>query len=127
MKAELIGVSENIVKVREVINHVASTGLNTVIYGENVLSAYQVCDHIIGLAGGEGKMVVIHGQKGTTPEVQRFEGCKMAIDENPGIELVAQQWSQQWSPDEGFQIAQNSCPFEFIQPNTRQAGESCRQ
>lgn len=80
---------------------------DTVIYGENVLSAYQVCDHIIGLAGGEGKMVVIHGQKGTTPEVQRFEGCKQAIDENPGVELVAQQWSQQWSPDEGFQIAQN--------------------
>lgn len=80
---------------------------DTVIYGENVVSAYQVCDHIIGLAGGKGKMVVIHGQKGTTPEVQRFEGCKRAIDENPGVELVAQQWSQQWSPDEGFQIAQN--------------------
>ena len=80
---------------------------DTVIYGENVNSAYQVCNHIIGLAGGKGKMVVIHGQKGTTPEVQRFEGCKMAIDENPGVELVDQQWSQQWSPDEGFQIAQN--------------------
>ena len=80
---------------------------DTVIYGENVMSAYQVCDHIIGLAGGKGKMAVIHGQKGTTPEVQRFEGCKMAMDENPGVELVAQQWSQQWSPDEGFQIAQN--------------------
>ncbi|RPE62912.1 monosaccharide ABC transporter substrate-binding protein (CUT2 family) [Pacificibacter maritimus] len=80
---------------------------DTVIYGENVVSAYQVCNHIIELAGGEGKMVTIHGQKGTTPEVQRFEGCKMAIDENPGVELVAQQWSQQWSPDEGFNIAQN--------------------
>ena len=80
---------------------------DTVIYGENVLSAYQVCSHIIGLAGGEGKMVIVHGQKGTTPEVQRFQGCKRAIDENPGIELVAQQWSQMWSPDEGFSIAQN--------------------
>lgn len=80
---------------------------DTVIYGENVLSAYQVCDHIINLAGGEGKMVIVHGQKGTTPEVQRFEGCEMAINENPGVELVAQQWSQMWSPDEGFSIAQN--------------------
>ena len=80
---------------------------DTVIYGENVVSAYQVCDHIIGLAGGEGGMVVIHGQRGTTPEVQRFEGCQMAIDENPGVTLVDQQWSEQWSPDEGFQIAQN--------------------
>ena len=77
------------------------------IYGENILSAYQVCSHIIGLAGGKGKMVIIHGQKGTTPEVQRYEGCKRAIDENPGIELVAQQWTQMWSPDEGFSIGQN--------------------
>ncbi len=80
---------------------------DTVIYGENVMSAYEVCSHIIGLAGGSGKIAIIHGQKGTTPEVQRFEGCQMAIDENPGVELVAQQWSQMWSPDEGFSIGQN--------------------
>ena len=80
---------------------------DTVIFGENILSSYQVCSHLIGLAGGEGKMVIIHGQKGTTPEVQRFEGCKRAIDENPGIQLVDQQWTQLWSPDEGFTIGQN--------------------
>jgi ribose transport system substrate-binding protein len=80
---------------------------DTFIAGESVESAYAVCKHIIDLAGGEGKMAIIHGQRGTTPEVDRFEGCKRAIDENPGIELVAQQWSQMWSPDEGFSIAQN--------------------
>lgn len=80
---------------------------DTVIYGENVMSSYEVCSSIIERAGGSGKMVIIHGQKGTTPEVQRFEGCKMAIDENPGVELVAQQWTQMWSPDEGFSIGQN--------------------
>lgn len=80
---------------------------DTVIYGENVISSYEVCSSIIERAGGSGKMVIIHGQKGTTPEVQRFEGCKMAIDENPGVELVAQQWTQMWSPDEGFSIGQN--------------------
>ena len=80
---------------------------DTVIYGENIMSSYEVCSSIIERAGGQGKMVIIHGQKGTTPEVQRFEGCKMAIDENPGVELVAQQWTQMWSPDEGFSIGQN--------------------
>lgn len=80
---------------------------DTFIAGESVESAYQVCKHIIEKAGGEGKMAIIHGQKGTTPEVDRFAGCKRAIDENPGIELVTQQWSQMWSPDEGFSIAQN--------------------
>ncbi|MEH6727251.1 MAG: substrate-binding domain-containing protein, partial [Hyphomicrobiales bacterium] len=71
---------------------------DTFIGGEGVNSAYEVCSHIIGLADGKGKMAIIHGQKGTTPEVDRFNGCKRAIDENPGVELVAQQWSQQWSP-----------------------------
>lgn len=80
---------------------------DTVIHGENINSAYQVCSHLINLVNGEGKMFIIHGQKGTTPEVERFQGCKMAIDENPGIELVAQQWTQHWSPDEGLQIGQN--------------------
>jgi ribose transport system substrate-binding protein len=80
---------------------------DTVIYGENIMSSYEVCSSIIERAGGSGKMVIIHGQKGTTPEVQRFEGCKMAIDENPGVELIAQQWTQMWSPDEGFSIGQN--------------------
>lgn len=80
---------------------------DTFIAGESVESAYQVCKHIIGLADGKGKMAIIHGQKGTTPEVDRFTGCKRAIDEAPDVELVTQQWSQMWSPDEGFSIAQN--------------------
>jgi ribose transport system substrate-binding protein len=80
---------------------------DTFIAGESVESAYQVCKTIIEKAGGKGKMAIIHGQKGTTPEVDRFAGCKRAIDENPGVELVTQQWSQMWSPDEGFSIAQN--------------------
>lgn len=80
---------------------------DTFIAGESVESAYQVCNYIIEKAGGEGKMAIIHGQKGTTPEVLRFEGCKRAIDEHPGVELVSQQYSQMWSPDEGFNIAQN--------------------
>ena len=34
MEEELIGVSQNISKIRELIDQVADTGLNTVIYGE---------------------------------------------------------------------------------------------
>lgn len=80
---------------------------DTFIGGEGVNSSYQVCSEVIKRAGGAGKMVIIHGQKGTTPEVDRTEGCMKAIGENPGVELVDQQWSQQWSPDEGFSITQN--------------------
>lgn len=80
---------------------------DTFIAGEGVKSAYEVCSAIIEKAGGKGNMVMIHGQKGTTPEVNRAEGCNKAIAEHPDVKLVDDQWSQQWSPDEGFQIAQN--------------------
>jgi ribose transport system substrate-binding protein len=80
---------------------------NTFIATDSVTSAYQVCKHLIELAGGEGKMVVVHGQKGTTPEVDRTTGCDRAIAEHPGVEVVARQWSNIWSQDEGFQITQN--------------------
>jgi ribose transport system substrate-binding protein len=80
---------------------------DTFIATDNATSAYEVCKHIIGLAGGEGEMIMIHGQKGTTPEVERTKGCMRAIEENPGVELVGQQWSQLWSQDEGLNIGQN--------------------
>lgn len=80
---------------------------DTFIAGEGVRSAYEVCSHLIGLAGGEGKMLMVHGQKGVTPEVNRAKGCMQAIDENEGVTLVGQQWSERWSQDEGFSITQN--------------------
>jgi len=52
-------------------------------------------------------MFIIHGQRGTTPEVDRYAGCKRAIDEHEGVEVVAQQWTERWSQEEGFSITQN--------------------
>ncbi|MFV0321818.1 MAG: substrate-binding domain-containing protein [Alphaproteobacteria bacterium] len=80
---------------------------NTFIAGESKNSSYEVCKYIIEKAGGTGEMAIIHGQKGTTPEVDRYEGCKRAIDEYPDVKVVAQQWTEMWSPNEGFQVAQN--------------------
>jgi ribose transport system substrate-binding protein len=80
---------------------------DTFIGGEGVESSYQVCKSIIERAGGSGKMAIIHGQKGTTPEVDRTSGCTRAIGEAPGITLVDQQWTNMWSADEGFSITQN--------------------
>lgn len=80
---------------------------DTFIATDNAASAYEVCKHIIGLAGGKGQMLIVHGQKGTTPEVERTKGCMKAIEENPGVEVVAEQWSDQWSQAEGLNITQN--------------------
>jgi ribose transport system substrate-binding protein len=80
---------------------------NTFIATNSVQSAKNVCEYIIKQAGGSGPMVIIHGQKGTTPEVDRSKGCGEVIKANPGVKVVAEQYSNIWGQDEGFQIMQN--------------------
>lgn len=80
---------------------------DTFIAGESLESSYQVCSFLIEKAGGKGEMFIIHGQKGTTPEIDRYEGCMRAVKEHPGVEVVAEQWTERWSQEEGFAIAQN--------------------
>lgn len=80
---------------------------DTFLATDSVASAKQVCDYIVKQAGGKGTMVIIHGQKGTTPEVDRSKGCAETLKANPGVKLVAEQFSNIWSQDEGFQIMQN--------------------
>ncbi|MGG6892633.1 MULTISPECIES: sugar ABC transporter substrate-binding protein [Rhizobium] len=80
---------------------------DTFLATDSVASAKAVCDHILKQAGGKGKMVIIHGQKGTTPEVDRSKGCAESLKANPGVKVVAEQYSNIWAQDEGFQIMQN--------------------
>lgn len=80
---------------------------NTFLATDSVSSAKAVCDYILKAAGGKGKMVIIHGQKGTTPEVDRSKGCAEALKAYPDVKIVAEQYSNIWAQDEGFQIMQN--------------------
>ncbi|PKA45139.1 sugar ABC transporter substrate-binding protein [Rhizobium sullae] len=80
---------------------------DTFLATDSVASAKAVCDYILKQAGGKGKMVIIHGQKGTTPEVDRSKGCAESLKANPDVTVVAEQYSNIWSQDEGFQIMQN--------------------
>jgi ribose transport system substrate-binding protein len=80
---------------------------DTFIATDSVSSARQVCDYIAKQAGGKGEMLIIHGQKGTTPEVDRSKGCAEALKGYPDIKVVGELWSQQWHQDEGFALAQD--------------------
>lgn len=80
---------------------------DTFLATDSVASAKAVCDYILKQAGGKGKMVIIHGQKGTTPEVDRSKGCGESLKANPDVKVVAEQYSNIWAQDEGFQIMQN--------------------
>ncbi|NYJ11022.1 ribose transport system substrate-binding protein [Rhizobium leguminosarum] len=80
---------------------------DTFLATDSVSSAKAVCDYILKEAGGKGKMVIIHGQKGTTPELDRSKGCAESLKAYPDVKVVAEQYSNMWSQDEGFQIMQN--------------------
>ena len=57
----IIGISENIFKIREVINHVANTGLNTVIYGESGVGKELIADAVMSLSDrSERPFIKVH-------------------------------------------------------------------
>ena len=80
---------------------------DTFIATDSVNSARAVCDHIAQQAGGAGEMIIIHGQRGTTPEVDRSKGCSEALANYPDIEVVGELWSEGWHQDEGFKLTQD--------------------
>ncbi len=80
---------------------------DTFIATDSVASAKAVCDYIFKQAGGQGEMIIIHGQKGTTPEVDRTKGCGESLAANPGIKVVGELWSEGWHQDEGFKLTQD--------------------
>ncbi|MBB3931519.1 ribose transport system substrate-binding protein [Kaistia hirudinis] len=77
---------------------------DTFIATDSVTSAKQVCDYLAKQAGGKGEMVIVHGQKGTTPEVDRSKGCAEALKGYPDIKVVGELWSEGWHQDEGFKL-----------------------
>jgi len=80
---------------------------DTFIATDSVSSAKQVCDYIAKQAGGKGEMIIIHGQKGTTPEVDRSKGCGEALANYSDIKVVGELWSEGWHQDEGFKLTQD--------------------
>lgn len=80
---------------------------DTFIATDSVNSAKAVCDYIAQQAGGKGEMIIVHGQKGTTPEVDRSKGCGEALANYSDIEVVGELWSDGWHQDEGFKLTQD--------------------
>lgn len=78
---------------------------NTFIATDSVAAAKELGEWVGKTVNGQGKLGVIQGQIGTTPEQARDEGFKAGLAQFPGIQEVARQASQQWAQDEGYQIA----------------------
>ncbi|MPV51007.1 MULTISPECIES: substrate-binding domain-containing protein [unclassified Pseudactinotalea] len=79
---------------------------DTFIATDSVAAAKALGDWVVEQTGGEGRLGVIQGQIGTTPEIARNKGFEEAL-EGSDITEVARQASQGWHQDEGFNIAQD--------------------
>ena len=77
---------------------------DTFIATDSSSAAKKLGDYVIDITQGNGKVGVVQGQIGTTPEQARDQGFSEALDTAPGMKQVAEQASQQWSQSEGFDI-----------------------
>jgi ribose transport system substrate-binding protein len=66
-----------------------------------------VGEYVGKITSGKGKIGILQGQLGTTPEEDRDKGFNEALKSFPGLEVVAKQPSKAWMQDEGFAIGQD--------------------
>lgn len=80
---------------------------DTFIRGESVKATKELAEWICKQSGGKGNAVVIHGQKGTSPEVDRMTGWTEGLKACPAVKITQNQWTERWAPDEGNKYAQD--------------------
>lgn len=80
---------------------------DTFLHGESVEASRILAEWVCKQTGGKGNAVVIHGQKGTSPEVDRYKGWTEGLAKCPGIKITQNQWTDRWMADEGNKIAQD--------------------
>ena len=80
---------------------------DTFIATDSVAASRTIGEWVCKQSGGKGKIGIIQGQLGTTPEVDRDNGFNQALSKCPGLKVVAKQDSKMWMQDEGFSIAQD--------------------
>ena len=80
---------------------------DTFIATDSVGAARTLGEYVGKVTGGKGKVAIIQGQLGTTPEQDRDKGFNEALEKFPDLKVVAKQPSNAWMQDEGFAIGQD--------------------
>lgn len=65
----------------------------------SVQAAYEVATALFEEIGGEGNVVHLTGQPGATPDLQRNAGVEMALEDFPGITVIARE-AGKWNRDD---------------------------
>jgi ribose transport system substrate-binding protein len=79
----------------------------TFIATDSVAAAKELGDWVVKQTNGKGKIGVIQGQIGTTPQVDREKGFRQALQAAPDLKIVAEQPTDDWSQAKGFANAQD--------------------
>jgi ribose transport system substrate-binding protein len=77
------------------------------IRSDSVQATKVMAEWVCKQAGGKGNAVIIHGQKGTSPEVDRSKGFSEGLKACPAVSITQEQWTERWAADEGNKIAQD--------------------
>ena len=80
---------------------------DTFIATDSVGAARALGEYVGKITDGKGKVAIIQGQLGTTPEQDRDKGFNEALAKFPDLKVVAKQPSNAWMQDEGFAIGQD--------------------
>jgi ribose transport system substrate-binding protein len=79
---------------------------DTFIASDSVAGAQALAEYVGKVTQGKGRVAILQGQIGTTPENDRAKGFEQGLAKFPGLKIVAQQPAE-WAQDKGFAVAQD--------------------
>jgi ribose transport system substrate-binding protein len=82
------------------------SAITSSVLPDDVAAGAQEMDMMAEELGGQGNILVLQGPLGSSPELDRTEGIKSVLAENPGIKVLAQDTAN-WKRDEAVNKVKN--------------------
>lgn len=79
---------------------------DTFIASDSVAGARTLAEYVGKVTEGKGRVAILQGQLGTTPENDRAKGFSEGLKAFPDLKVVAEQPAE-WAQDKGFAVAQD--------------------
>ena len=79
---------------------------DTFIASDSVSAARELAEYVGKVTNGKGRVAILQGQIGTSPENDRAKGFSEGLAKFPDLKVVAEQPAE-WAQDRGFAVAQD--------------------
>ncbi|WP_439895471.1 sugar ABC transporter substrate-binding protein [Pseudomonas syringae] len=79
---------------------------DTFIASDSVAAARTLAEYVGKVTGGKGRVAILQGQIGTSPENDRAKGFSEGLKKFTDLKVVAEQPAE-WAQDRGFAVAQD--------------------